>query len=315
MKKIVVLILLTIFLTLEILFLYNKNNEYRSAQTELSKKIASSKSSELLKEEKKDLETRIKELFVQETASLDNAYDTIDEEKLVNENLNNEIVALEDSIKLLEGNLTELQHKYDKLLKKESNNTFYITGVAFINQYPDYPTGCESVSLAILLNYYGIDISPLDIINNLPKGSLPYNKDGITYGGDPEREFVGDPLTTNSYGVYEKPLAEIATKYKDGIIIGTGMDFDQILEVVKQGRPVVVWTSMNLSIPYISKSWIYEPTGEKIHWKSGEHAVVVIGYTENKIIISDPIGGKIKYQSRSIFEERYNYFGKKALYY
>ena len=129
MKKIVVLILLTIFLTLEILFLYNKNNEYRSAQTELSKKIASSKSSELRKEEKKDLETRIKELFVQETASLDNAYDTIDEEKLVNENLNNEIVALEESIKLLEGNLTELQHKYDKLLKKESNNTFYITGV------------------------------------------------------------------------------------------------------------------------------------------------------------------------------------------
>lgn len=59
-EKIVVLILLTIFLTLEILFLYNKNNEYRSAQTELSKKIASSKSSELLKEEKRILKQKLK---------------------------------------------------------------------------------------------------------------------------------------------------------------------------------------------------------------------------------------------------------------
>ena len=25
-------------------------------------------------------------------------------------------------------------------------------------QYPDYPTGCESVSLYMLLNYYGVDV-------------------------------------------------------------------------------------------------------------------------------------------------------------
>ena len=72
---------------------------------------------------------------------------------------------------------------------------------------------------------------------------------------------------------------------------------------------------MNLSVPYISKSWIYEPTGETIYWKANEHAVVIIGYTEDKVIISDPINGKVKYQSKTIFNERYNYYGKKALYY
>ena len=95
----------------------------------------------------------------------------------------------------------------------------------------------------------------------------------------------------------------------------SGNFLKKILKIVKSGRPVLAWTSIGLSTPYISKSWIYEPTGETIYWKSGEHAVVIIGYTTDKIIISDPISGKIKYQSLSLFRERYNYFGKKALYY
>ena len=46
------------------------------------------------------------------------------------------------------------------------------------------------------------------------------------------------------------------------------------------GKPVIVWTSMYLAVPYISSSWVYEATGEKIEWKANEHAVVIIGYTK-----------------------------------
>ena len=197
----------------------------------------------------------------------------------------------------------------------KKKNSAYITGVPTINQYPDYPTGCESVALTILLKYYGVSVTPNDIINKLEKGKTPYTKDDVTYGGNPELEFIGDPRTQNSYGVYEKPIAKVAGTYKPGIINATGTSFDEILKIVKSGRPVLAWTSIGLSTPHISTSWIYEPTGETIYWKSGEHAVVIIGYTTDKIIISDPIGGKIKYQSLSLFRERYNYFGKKALYY
>lgn len=72
---------------------------------------------------------------------------------------------------------------------------------------------------------------------------------------------------------------------------------------------------MYLAVPYISQTWTYKPTGELISWKANEHAVVVIGYNDKYVIISDPIGGSIKYQSRSVFEQRYNYYGKRALYY
>ena len=167
----------------------------------------------------------------------------------------------------------------------------------------------------MLLNYYGASVTPHDVISVLPKGALPYSKEGTIYGGNPEIEFIGNPYSLNSYGVYEKPLATVANKYKAGINIATGTDFDTILEIVGTGKPVLVWTSMYLAAPYISTSWIYEPTGETIYWKANEHAVVIIGYTPDKVIIADPIGGTAKYQSLSIFRERYNYYGKKALYY
>ena len=85
--------------------------------------------------------------------------------------------------------------------------------------------------------------------------------------------------------------------------------------MVQSGKPVMVWTSMGLSLPYISQSWIYKPTMETIYWKAGEHAVVMVGADNSSVVVADPIGGTLKTYSRSLFEERYNYFGKKALYY
>ena len=103
--------------------------------------------------------------------------------------------------------------------------------------------------------------------------------------------------------------------YKGGIINSTGESLDNLLKIVKQNKPVIVWTSMYLALPYISNSWIYKKTGETISWKANEHAVVLIGYTDKSVIISDPIGGTIKYQDKNTFENRYNYYGKRSLHY
>ena len=93
------------------------------------------------------------------------------------------------------------------------------------------------------------------------------------------------------------------------------MAFEEVLDLVKNNRPVLVWTSMNLALPYLSKSWIYKPTGETITWKAQEHAVVVAGYNDEFVVISDPLTGTLRYQSRSTFESRYNYYGGMAVYY
>lgn len=242
--------------------------------------------------------------------------------KIINNEINvfsdeilNNINTLEKTLISTEKELNNLELKYGMLIGIFDNNSYYIVNVPFTNQYPNYPTGCESVALTILLNYYGIKVTPNEIIDKLPKGKLPFIKNGIMYGGNPEIEFIGNPYSKYSYGVYDKPIESIANMYKQKINNATGLSLDEILKIVKTNNPVLVWTSMNLMMPYISKSWIYEPTGERIYWKAGEHAAIIIGYTKDKIIISDPIDGKIKYQSKIIFEDRYNYFGKRALYY
>ena len=184
------------------------------------------------------------------------------------------------------------------------------------NQFPDYPTGCESVALYTLLKYYNIEISIDDIINKLPKGEIPHYKGDIMYGGDPEREFLGDPKTKNGYGVYEKPIEKIANSYKKGIKNITGSPLNNILKLVKKGYPVQVWTSIDCKEPKISnKTWIDKKTDKKIIWKQPFHSLIIIGYTKDQIITADPHEGKIKYYEKKDFEKAYNFFGKRALYY
>ena len=318
MKQNIRFIILSIMIIAETIILANQNQKVKNKindifhEFETNNLVVENKINlDSLKQTKIDLKEYAQTVFQQDDIEL-----AFENQNKLSEELNKEISILENTIINIENDLGKLQKEYNVLYKQyQEKNTFYITNFPLINQYPNYPTGCESVALTMLLNYYGVLVTPDDIITSLPRGDLPYTKGGITYGGNPEKEFIGNPYSLNSYGVYEKPLAEVANKYKPGITIATGTDFNTILGIVGSGKPVIAWTSMYLAAPYISASWVYEPTGEKIYWKANEHAVVIIGYTPDKVIISDPIGGTIKYQSLSLFKERYNYYGKKALYY
>lgn len=280
-----------------------------------------------LEEQKKELEKEILNKSDNSTITVDKLIEEMDIIEKDNDIKTKEVEDLLKEFDIVNEKLLSLETQYNSLRKKYNNllweekqrkireSTVKIEGVPTINQYPNYPTGCESVALTILLRYYGINVSPNNIIDKLKKGSIPYEEEGVMYGGNPELEFIGNPYDELSYGVYENPVADVANIYKSGVIVRNNYPFSEVLNLVKNNRPVVVWTSNSLSVPYISKTWIYKPTMEKISWKAHEHAVVLIGYNENEVIISDPIDGKIKYQNRSTFESRYNYFGKKVIYY
>lgn len=317
MKKTILSFIFVIAMMIgEMIILNNDIEDIKLNINKVEEELKGKKEVEEMKEEKELLNEDIQNILSVSTFSTQEIEEIMTSEKTISEKLAKEITDLENKIINLEDKLTDVQKEYYNIVEENAKkNTFYISNVPFINQYPNYPTGCESVALTILLKYHGVSVTPDDIIAKLPKGSTPVEKNGKIYGGNPEVEFIGNPYSLNAYGVYEKPIADVANKYKSGIKIATGTSFEKILEIVKSGKPVMVWTSMYLAVPYISKSWIYEPTGETIYWKANEHAVVIIGYTEDKVIISDPIDGKAKYQSKSIFKERYDYYGKKALYY
>ncbi len=56
-------------------------------------------------------------------------------------------------------------------------------------------------------------------------------------------------------------------------------------------------------------------TNKEIRWKQPFHSLVVIGYNKDKVVVSDPDSGSIREFDRKIFENAYNFFGKRALYY
>ena len=246
------------------------------------------------------------------------------------ENINSIETEFNNTYDLLNSDNTDKQSELDDLNKKKNEiktkndellvqynalSSHLIKNVITINQYPKYPNGCELVALDILLKYYNVNASVDDIIKVLPMGKTPYYSNGKLYGGNPNYEFLGDPRLTSGWGIWDKGLAKVAENFKPNVINGTGMDFDEILKLVYNDRPVVVWTSINLINPYIANKWIYKETGEQIVWKRFNHAVVVIGYNKDNIIISDPINGKIRYMNRTKFINVYNFMGKRAIYY
>jgi uncharacterized protein YvpB len=187
-----------------------------------------------------------------------------------------------------------------------------------ISQHPTYPTGCESIALYILLQYYGTAATPEQIVEALPKGPLPYESDGRMVGANPEREFVGDPRSSYSYGVFNEPIAKTAAKFRSGAITKKGVPLEALPKILETGNPIVVWytTTPDRAI-YYNNSWYDYLTGELIRWPAGEHAVVVCGYDEaaDTITYRDPNTGGSRTLTMTQFAVTYNELGSRIVYY
>ena len=264
--------------------------------------------------------------LLKKTENIDIKQEISNKEYIINEN-SNRIENLQNTVsQLQEENLDvseELEEIKNQILEEQIRKerqeleatTVKMEREITYSQFPDYPTGCESASLYILLKYYDVDVTTEQIVDALKKGSLPYKIEDEMYGGNPEEEFVGDPRNDYSYGVYNKPIAEVAETFKPNVQNVEGLELEQVLEIVSENRPVMVWTTIGNLPSRISEIWLDRTTGEKIYWKENEHAVVIIGYNSKQVIVSDPYTGRITKYYKEIFKENYNYMGKKAVYY
>lgn len=193
--------------------------------------------------------------------------------------------------------------------------TVMINNFPTYSQFPNYPNGCETIALYLMLKYYGVNVSPETLVNNLRKGDGVHWENGIRYGGNPEIEFVGDPRDAHGYGVYQKPIINLASKYKSGMVDYTGHSLNQVLELVRSGKPVQVWVSINLKNTSVCANWTHKASGKTINWICNLHSVVIVGFNDNYVYVSDPYVGSIKKYGRTQFQKMYNLFGKRAIYF
>ncbi len=157
-------------------------------------------------------------------------------------------------------------------------------------QYPELPTGCESVALTILLKYHGFyEIEKTTIADEY----LPYSSNFA-------EGFEGDPRAENGGGCYAPAIALAARRYLDAhgsdleVKDITGSTPEEIYRLLEQEKPVLIWTTMYFSdsIP----SGVYASfNGKEYEWKFNEHCVVLTGYdtSAGTVEVNDPLEGKV----------------------
>lgn len=189
-----------------------------------------------------------------------------------------------------------------------------------IKQYPELPRGCEVTSLAMLLQYSGIEADKMELASKIKKNKTPLiKKNGRIYWGNPNDGFIGDMYSYSNpgFGVYHKPIKKLAENYLPGQIVDlTGKDFDYLKVYLSQDVPI--WIIINTTYKKLPESafelW-QTPDGElKLTYK--EHSVLITGYDNNYIFFNDPISGmKNRKVLKKDFIEAWQQMGGQAITY
>lgn len=207
--------------------------------------------------------------------------------------------------------------------------------VPYLDQTKAAPTGCESVSSVMLLNYLGIPMSIREFIDTyLDKGYFrtetgevlpcsvfekPCTQEGLLEDGsrligpDPFVEFAGDPYDPDAMGCYEpvirkalnRVFEEKAPQYL--AMSESGGNLSELAEfyIGRENMPLLVWCTIDQDEAIIGPRWYLED-GSRVTWHSREHCVLLTGYDAAHYIIHDPWNNNgIVSVERELFERGY----------
>ena len=196
-------------------------------------------------------------------------------------------------------------------------------GEAFPNKYenPDYkallqnpelPTGCEVTSLCGLLNYLGFDIDKVTLADEF----MPMDNVGVS---TMMHAYIGDPKSEEGFGCSAPVIVQTADDYFESILSPcyavdmTGRSLKELLYQVAQGRPVIVWSTIDLMI--MPTEYVWDTVDGEEMWFNGlQHCMVIYGYDfdEGTLSVADPLAGNVKYEM-SAFDETYKLMGNQAV--
>ena len=187
----------------------------------------------------------------------------------------------------------------------------YKIQVPYIDQSVKYPTGCESVSAVMLLQYLGYEISVDEFISKYLECRDMEMREGVLYGPDPNECFCGSPYDEDSYGIYAGGLKKALDKaagdrycFEDE----SGTPIEELLrKYIDQDMPVVFWACINMRKEIPGPEWKLLDTGERFLWTSNEHCMLLVGYDEENYYFNDPYdnNGVIGY-SKQLVEKRHS---------
>ncbi|GHV40173.1 hypothetical protein FACS189490_04980 [Clostridia bacterium] len=156
-----------------------------------------------------------------------------------------------------------------------------------------YPTGCEIISVAMMINYEK-KIAVKTIVSEMPRSNDPY------------KGFRGEPSAKGGFTVFPSALLSLTEKYMGSATDMTGCTTDELKKQLSRDIPVVVWVNgLGFNV----------------------HAVCLSGYDEKGFYYNDPWTGEkdafIKYTdfyeiwNKPIYDSqtKVSYSARKALSY
>ena len=212
-------------------------------------------------------------------------------------------------------------------VKVTAPKSHIIEDVPMLYQGEDYPSGCESVSSTMLLNYYGFKITTNEFIDDyLPMSDLKYNDNGKMTAPDTHSVFIGSPYSKSALGCFPPVIKNAMNNYLKNknyrAVDITGASMESITNnYIANNQPVLIWATMWMQDAFVTYEWEvkgaksdspYED-GDTYKWLANEHCMVLIGYDEDYYYLNDPIIYYTTIYSRSIFDDRYKKMGKSAL--
>lgn len=192
-----------------------------------------------------------------------------------------------------------------------------IINVSAICQYPELPTGCESVAATMVLRYYGENVTSQQFASEwLGCSENFYKSNNELYGPDPNEVFAGNPFSENSYGCFASVIVKAinanSAECKAQKI--TDKSLSRLCdEYINNNKPVLIWATMGMKESKSGKSW-YLPNGERFTWTAGEHCLVLVGYSDEYYFLNDPQSGSTVAYQKSIVEQRFKELGSQAVY-
>lgn len=208
---------------------------------------------------------------------------------------------------------TTIQEVVTTVPETEEDTSKYIEfqlNVNNVEQNPELPTGCEVTALTTVLNYMNYNIDKLTLADYfLPKGAI-----GTTH---PDVAFVGNPRNRSAYGANAPVIVYTANSYFNEVKSEhkahniSGNELSDLTKYLYDGYPVIIWATINMSKSYPGSKWYLE-TGV-YQWKANLHCLVLVGFTEDKYILADPLKKGLTYYDKDLVETRYNELGNQAV--
>lgn len=205
--------------------------------------------------------------------------------------------------KILQGKVTQME--------EEGN---LVEPVAFqiemenIIQNPELPTGCESVALTMVLNYYGFHLTKTAIADEY-----------LVFSENFAEGYLGDPHTEEGAGIFPPGIAETANDFlkEQGSALAakdiSGTEPEELYQMVAADRPVLIWNTMHMQEADKTDE-VCEYNGKTYQWYYNEHCVVFCGYDKDAgtVWINDPLDGLIE-RNADEFWRLYHEAGKYAV--